>query len=401
MNVLKMAARNVWRNKRRTLVTVGAMALALASMVVYSGLLDGYLTAMERNILDLEMGDVQIHAAGYLEKPSIYTHIAHPDQVQDALDRLGLKSTARVLGGGLAAAGDASAGVILRGVDPERDATVSGIHAHIAAGAWLSPDDPAGVVIGKRLARSLNVAPGDEVVVLTQGMDGSMANELYTIRGVLRAVTDSVDRGGVFLLDTTLRELLVMPAGAHEIIVRRPLTLPLDAAKSAVAAAAPGLEVKSWKEISPTLASMLEQSRGAMFMMFFIVYIAIGVVILNAMLMAVFERIRELGVLKALGAGPGRVLLLILVESGIQTLLAVIAGLIVTVPIGYLLATHGINLGDMSVYGIAWDPVWRARFDAESVIKPIAAMLFIVGLAILYPALKAALIKPLSAIRHR
>jgi hypothetical protein len=122
------------------------------------------------------------------------------------------------------------------------------------------------------------------------------------------------------------------------------------------------LDVKTWRQLLPTISSMLDSARGVMIAMFFIIYVAIGILILNAMLMAVFERIREFGVLKALGVGPFDVLRLILVESAIQTAIAILVGVSLAVPGILYLSRTGIDLGKLggvTIMGIAWDPVWR------------------------------------------
>ena len=188
MNLFKMAWRNLWRNRRRSVVTIGAMSFALLILLLYAGIVEGLLVAMEDDVLDYEVGDLQVFAAGYLDNPSLYSRIDDPEAVLAALDAAGYPASARLLAGGLAAAGDLSAGVSFRGVDVEREARVSRVHERIAEGEWLDPGDARGVVLGRRLARILEARPGDELVVLSQGADGSIANDLFTVRGVLGTV---------------------------------------------------------------------------------------------------------------------------------------------------------------------------------------------------------------------
>ena len=404
-----MARRNVWRSRRRSLVTMASMSLALVVMILYTGLLEGYFRDMERNVLDLEVGDVQIFAESYRDNPSIYTRIADPEAMLAPLDEAGYPASARLLAYGLAAAGEASAGVSFRGVDIERDAQVSALHQQIAEGRWLDPRDGKGVVLGRRLARTLAVAPGAELVVLSQGADGAMAYDLYTVRGILRSVGDMTDRTGVFMTADSFRELLVVPEGAHQIVVRRPPEIDLETAAHRIKDLAgehlaAELEVKTWRQLLPTIASMMDSARGVMIAMSAIVYSAVGILILNAMLMAVFERIREFGVLKALGVGPFDVLRLILLETGIQTGGAILVGLALSVPSILYLSHTGIDLGRLagiSIMGVALDPVWRAAISVRVFVAPILMLTVIVGTAVVYPALKAALIRPVDAIHHR
>ena len=400
MKSLTMAWRNVWRNRRRSAAAVAATSLGLLMMVLYSGLMTGYMAGMEDRLLNVEMGDAQIFHPQYRDSHSIHDRIEDPDRVLAELDGAGLPAAPRLLGSGLAAAGTSSAGVSLQGVDLDRDASVSEISDHVADGQWLDPSQPDQVVIGRKLAQMLGVKLGDEIVVLSQGADGSTANDLYYVRGVLEAISDGVDRGGIFMLQSTYRELMVVPDGAHQIIVRRgDATLEQTGAK--LDEVAPSLDSLTWRELNPTLASMFDSAKSAMVIMFMIIYIAIGIVILNAMLMTVFERIREFGVLKAIGVGPFGVLKLIVLETMIQVGVAIAIGVTLSIPLNWYLVTHGLDLsglGEMSVMGVAADMVWRSEVSADTYVQPIFTLMFIVGLAVTYPALKAAFIKPIEAM---
>ncbi len=404
MNVLKMAWRNVWRNRRRTLVTIAAMTLGLFVMILVAGMLEGFLRDIERDVLDLEVGDVQIVAADYRDSPSIYTRIEDPEALVAQLEEAGLAATARLLAYGLVAGDEAAAGASFLGVNVERDARVSLVHQQLAQGEWLAHDDARGVVLGRRLAGTLGLSPGSQLVVFTHAADGSMENDLYVVRGVLRGISDAIDRSGVFMTEATFRELLVFPAGAHQIIVRRPPELDLPTVASQVHELAAEHDVQTWRQLLPTIASYIDSARGMIWMTFVVIYIAIGFLILNAMLMAVFERVREFGVLKAIGVSPFEVLLLILAESAFQAAIAVVVGLALAVP-GVLYLTYtGINLGSLagiSIMGISLNPIWRAALDVSVFTGPVSALLIIVAVAVLYPAAKAALIRPVEAMRYQ
>ena len=404
MSISKMAWRNLWRNRRRTLVTIAAMTLALLVLILYSGLAEGMLRGMERNVLDLEVGDVQIFAEDYRENPSIHTRIDDPERLIEPLGEAGFPASGRLLAFGMAASGDSSAGVSFRGIEVALDAQVSLVHEQLARGLWLDPDKPREIVLGRRLARTLAAELGTELLVLSQGADGSMAYELYTVRGVLRGIGDSVDRTGVFMTADAFRELFVVPHGVHQIIVRRPKDLDLPSAASRVHSVAPDHDVKTWRQLLPTISSLMDSARANILVAFFIVYLAVGILILNAMLMAVFERIREFGVLKALGVGPVDVVRLVVAETAIQTGIAILLAVALGVPGLIYLTKTGIDLGSLagiSIMGIAMDPIWRAAVSARTFTGPISTLLVVVSAAVLYPAVKAAVIRPVDAIRHR
>lgn len=399
---LQLAWRNVWRNTRRSVVTIAATSLALFVMIVYRGLVVGYMDGLQRNILDLEIGDAQAFAAGYREKPSLYTTIEQPDALVGELEAAGFSVSPRLLATGLGAGENNSTGVQLIGIDVEADARVTRVAEQIKDGAWLELGDE-GVVIGRRVAEQLGLSIGDELVILSQGADGSMANDVYPVRGVLRTIADKIDRAGVFMTHAEFRELMVLPDGVHQLILRVPADAGLEQATAQAVALAPeGVEVSSWKQLSPMLASMLDSGRGAMQVMAIIVYLAVGIVILNAMLMAVFERIRELGVLKAIGFAPAKIVRLIFLETGIQTSVAIVVGLLLALPTNWYMVHHGLDLsalGNVSMMGVAWDPVWRSTVDVDTYVGPVVTLVVIVSLAVTYPALRAAWIRPLDAIR--
>lgn len=408
MKILRMAWRNLWRNGRRTLVTVGAMTLALWAMVLYTSLMQGMLGSMESTLLDVELGDFQIHADGYRERPSIWERIEDPDAVLEALDRTGLRSTARLLGGALVASGDASTGALLKGLRPDRDAQVSDVHQRLDRGEWLDPADASGVVLGYRLARTLGIDVGDELIALSQATDGSMANDLFRVRGVLQSLSEETDRATVFLVEDQFRSFFALEDGAHQVIVRSGEGQTLDAAgemaQEAIATSAPEAEVKSWRDLLPGLANMFDSAQAAVQVVAFVVYVVIAIMILNAMLMAVFERIREFGVLKAIGVSPRRVLALILTEGALQAALAIAIGLVASLPTLWFVTTRGIDVGPLggtAIMGVSMDRIWTGAVSPATIAGPVFILLFIVGLAVLFPAFKAARISPIEAIHHQ
>ena len=404
MSLWKMAFRNVWRNPRRSWITIGAMAVALFVMVQYSGLVAGYMAHFRRQILQLEMGAVQVHAPGYRDNASLYKRVPDSDGLVKKLRESGLKASARLLGAGLAASKDNSSGAMLIGLDPATDRAVSEVYSSVTKGTWLSADKPEHVVLGRYLAKTLEVQPGGEVVLLSQAADGSQANAIYTVAGVLGEVGGGVDQAGIFLLDRTFRELMAVEDGAHRILVAPVDGMTPQQIAEQVAAIAPKQDVKTWQELKPTMAQMVQSAEAAVSIMFLIVYVVIGILLLNTMLMAVFERIRELGVMKALGYGPVAVMKLIVYESGVQTAVAIGIAAVLSVPTGWYLATSGLPIaGDegITLQGMPIARDWIAIHSVKSVAMPLSLLLFIVAAAVAYPAIKAALIQPVDAIRHR
>ena len=406
MRILSIASRNVARNWRRTLVTTLAMGFAGFIMILYAALTEGLLQTSERNAVAMNLGDMQIHAEGYRDDPDLYKRIDNAAGLVSKLQQAGFHATQRVYGFGLAAAGSTSAGVQLRGVSLANEATVTQIHQHVMQGNWLADTDPMGVVIGRKLARTLGVKPGDEVIIIGQATDGSMANDLYTVRGILKSIGEGVDRAGFFMVERTFRELMVLPQGAHEIAVMRPdRSRNLESATAQVAALAPGYETMNWRQLQPVIARILDLADASTIIMVLITYVAVAMVVLNAMLMSVFERIRELGIMKALGVTPWQLTLLVYAETMVQVVMAGIIALASGWSVSHYFQNNGIDLSaissSVSFGGVAMDPIWRAYVTTEAVVLPIVFLFIIAAAAVIYPAIKAAVIRPVKAIYYR
>ncbi len=406
MNVFAMAYRSIVRNRRRTLVTISAMSLAGFICVLYGSLMEGLLATMERNAVSMDIGELQVHAQGYKKDPDLYKRIPNLPKLLDRLDKAGYLVSPRLYGYGLAAGKGTSSGVELRGVDIKREAQVTDISGHLKLGKWLAEDDPQGVVIGRKLAKTLAVKPGDELVVVSQAADGSMANELYKVRGILRAVTEGIDRSGLFMIESQYRELMAVPDGAHSLVIKRKNPLEeLPQASQSIAALAPKMETQTWKELQPALAKMLEANAASSIFLQLVMYAAIVMVVLNATLMSVFERIREFGIMKAVGVKPRQVAQVIFAEVTAQATIASVIALLFGVPVSLYYQEHGINLsawgGEMSFVGVAMDPIWYCKVTPSTMITPVVLLIIMSILAAVYPGFKAAFIRPLDAIRHQ
>ncbi len=364
----------------------------------------------ERAVVAMNLGDIQIHAQGYRDDPDLYTRISHADQLIDGLHEQGFKAAPRLYGYGLLAANLASSGVKLRGIDLTREKEVTELYQHVSRGDWLDEDDANGVVLGKKLAATLGVELGDELVFVGQSADGYMANELFKVRGILKSVSDGIDRMGMFMPITTLKELMAIPDGVHEIVVMRndrmtDLTEQTAKVITLTESVEKGLEVKNWKELMPVVARMIETADVQIIIMLVIFYIAVATVVLNAMLMNVFERIHEFGIMKALGVSPLQLVALVLSETLIMALLAALIGMIGGWWVSDYYQLHGIDMsalaGSITYGGIAFDPVWYAAITTEAIAYPVLFLILIAIIAVIYPAMKAALLKPVKAIYFR
>jgi ABC-type lipoprotein release transport system permease subunit len=406
MNILTIATRNTYRHWQRSLVTILAMAFACAVSIIYGSLIAGMIFGSEYNAVSMNNGDIQIHTHDYRDDPDLYKRIENSGELVKKIHQAGWFATERTYAFGLMASDDSSSGVQLRGIDLDFENTVTQIHKHLMQGEWLNKNNPMGVVIGKKLARQLEVKPGDELIFIGQTADGYMANERYEVSGVLKTISAGVDSSGVFISNRALQSLLSLPAQAHEIAIMRPDTeIPLQQGTEFIQSLAPELEVLNWQELMPVIAQFLKTVEVQTMILIIFSYIAVATIVLNAMLMSVFERIHEFGVMKAIGVSPWQLIKLVYAESFLQTFIACSIGLFFGYLFSYHLQFDGIDMSkladEISFAGIAMDPIWYARITQSALFEPIILLFGVTTLAVLYPAIKVALMRPVDAIHYQ
>lgn len=404
MRTLRLAWRNLWRNRRRTAITMGAVCLSTMVLLLADALMRGVMEGAIRNATDLGIGELQVHAPDYLARRSFYDAI--PDAVATAarIRERGYDVAPRSYGYGLVAGGSKSAGALFQGVDPALEREAFRLDEHTIPGDFLGDAAEAKTVIGRKLARSLDVGIGDEIVVVVQAADGSLGNELFTVAGILESVGESMDRSAVLLHAEDFERLFVAGGRIHELAVHGHAAVPLEVLRGEVADAAPGLDVRTWRELLPMLSDMTQSIDAMMWIFFSVFFLAAGLGVLNTMLMATHERIREFGLLKALGTTPASIATEVAVEALFLAVLGSGLGVVLGSALAVWLSVHGIDTasfaGRTTIAGVAFDPIWRASLDWRALPGPVASLWLVCVLAALYPALLAARLDPVRAMRH-
>ena len=400
-----MAWRNLWRNPRRTLITVFSMSFGLTMMIVSYSLMEGMFDQMVRYATLLGSGHIQVHHPLYLEDRSLYETIEDPGMVLDAIARAGVgPASPRSFATALISSGPQSAGGMLRGIDPSSEVNVTEMHRHLERGSFLSPMGTGEVVLGRNLAKTLSVGPGDEIIVLTQAADGSLGNDIYPVSGVLMSVGEAVDRGGVIMNIMDLDRLLVLNGRVHEVAVRLDSPGRLEEGTGAVSQAlnSSSLEVKNWRKLFPELDEYLRLSDTSTWIVLVIIFAVASLGIMNTQLMALFERTREIGVMRALGLGPLSVAVLVFLETLFLTLFAAGAGGIAGALWSARLQSHGWDLrsvgGSFAFVGVTFDPYLKATLTVQAVTESIAIMIVVAMVATIYPLFRSTRITPVDAI---
>ena len=404
MKSLQYGWRNLWRNTRRTCITLAAVCLSTAILMASYGLMDGLMQHAVSNATNLVVGEVQVHAQGYRADHSIYKALNEPDLILQAAKQKNVAAAPRRYGYGLVAVGTKSAGARFWGVEPASERTTFDLAQHLQEGRFLSETTQRGVVLGQKLARSLQAQIGSEIVVVVQAADGSLGNDLYTVTGILKAAGDSIDRNAALIHAADFVELFVSGERIHEVALNSRGMVSPEGLTALLSIAAPEEEIKSWRHLMPEVSDMVNLFDAFIWIFGLIFLLAAGMGVMNTMLMATYERIREFGILKALGATPWGIIRDVAAEALMLAALGTVLGTILGLAGSYYLQEVGLDLsifaGTYSVGGVAFDPIWRATISPKMVFIPVVLMLIIGLLASLYPAALAARLDPVKAI-HR
>jgi len=413
--LLQLAWRNLWRNRRRTFITMAAIAFGYAMLLFVACLMAGLRWQMIQNGTCLVMSQIQIHAPGYYPNLSLQKTLGgrKGTDVSALLaaisaDRRVTAVAPRVYGYALLSAAHRSAGVQLMGVLPDQEPKITTLNTQIAKGTYLTARLPKGVVIGDKLASTIGIELGSEIVLLTQAADGSMGNDVYTVVGILHTGLDAIDRGLVLMTLSSLQDLLhLAPARIHEVGIKLShITTATTVAAALEVRLSKSLPVRvmAWPELAPELANYVQFNHGVTVVLFFIFFLVAVIGVMNTMLMAVYERTREFGMLMAVGMRPAQVIRLILTEAAGLGVASLVVGAALGVPLLWYLQVHGLDLGGatgevVSVAGVVVGHLWYGRQDFPAYSEAALGLAATALVSALYPAWRAAQLRPTEAMR--
>jgi putative ABC transport system permease protein len=408
--LIKLAWRNVWRNKRRSLLTILAIFFAAFLTIVVVGMQDGTWEYSVRTSVGMLSGFLQIQREGYQDNPSLQLMFPFDEKLENILnnDPAVTGYAPRVYADGLITFGDNSYGAAIFGIHPGMEKSISRFHERIVEGKFITPDTPGDIVIGERLMQNLRIAVGDTVVIIAQGSDGSMGNMKYRIGGALRFGAEEVDMITVLMHIEDVQELVVMYDNVNVVAIEiddlRAVQRVRDRLQRAIEEEeAALLTVLTWEEVMPDLKEAMEFDKigGWLFYVLLVIIVAFG--ILNTLMMSITERFREFGVILAIGMKQRTLIALVVFE----TILLVFVGLIVANIAGY-----GVNFyfyhnpivlgGEMAdvyaYYGIepliAWVKYFSININTSLMILGVS---FFVGI---FPVIKVMRLEPLKGIRY-
>lgn len=393
----RMAWRNVWRHPRRSWLTISAVAFAALVLIFMLSWQFGSYDTMINSAVSIRTGHLQVQAEGYREKHRIGQAVDDPEALVRTLEEMPevRAVTSRAGAFSLVSSEERSYAGMVIGIRPEGESRVSTLPDLVREGAFLDRGDANQALLGSLLARNLQVGPGDEVVLLGQGRDGSIAATAVEVKGIFTSGQDEFDRATLLIPLSTFQSVYAMRGAVHEVVI---LADSLDAVPRVKLrtqemlreTARTGLTVLDWKELMPGLVQSIQMDLVSGFIFYVILIIVVAFSILNTFLMAVFERKKEFGVLMAIGSRPGRLSRMILAECGLMTGLGILLGIVLGAAVTLYFQAHGISFSDaaeiLRQFGLP-DRMYP-ELSLLSVVVGAGVVLLITSFSVIYPALR-------------
>jgi ABC-type lipoprotein release transport system permease subunit len=400
IQLFKMSFRDLGRNKRRSFFSALALGMGLSLLLLMASVIRGEMRGSMESTIKLQSGHIQLLASSYdQDKTSLAWEdlIENPDQTATTISALSQvkAATPRLFATGIVTAGDDSAGVRVIGVDPLSEANAP-YRDGLILGEFIAPDDRQGIVVGQPLAEKLNLNVGEQISLLVNTSNGDVDVQPFILRGIYSTRTPGYDEFNVFLPIAKAQAFTRAENHASSIFI---LLNDRDQTQAFVSSLqATNYQTKTWMDANELLIQT-EQFAGAYMMVLYLIVLAItATVIVNTLVMAVFERTREIGILSAIGMKGTRIMLMFFAESSLLTVGGILIGLVLGGLMVYYGTVQGFFIGDMGVTGIILGDTIYAYLTVSDLIT-LTIMAFIVSLlAALYPALLAARLEPVKAL---
>src|SRR5688572_22096573 len=404
---LRLAWRNIWRHRRRTIIIVLAMGLSLAMMMFYDGLMDGFNQAIAGNAVRVLGGNIQVHAAGYREKVDSNPLLPLPDDaaiVKAALSQPNvIAASRRIQTGGLVSNREGAFPLSIIGIDPEAERDVSLIAEHIVDGRYVESTDGDSLLIGKGLADALALKVGDRVTLVGSDIHKQNRQRTMTVIGIYDIGIPSMEKATVYISLAEAQSLFNLNGKATEVQITLKQVGTESAVVNALTPLLPGYEVESWANNYPELSNAVGRKNIVMDIFSIIIVMIAGIGILNLLMMAIYERTREIGLLGAMGLKPRQIATTFILEGALIGFVGVIAGIVMGLITNLSLMQVGMDYsqfdGVTDYMALISGKVYPTLGVSRLLMR--ATIIFVIAaLAALIPAMLASKREPSEALLH-
>jgi ABC-type lipoprotein release transport system permease subunit len=401
MQLFKMAFRDLGRNRRRSFFSALAISVGLAILILMASVVKGEMgSALEGAIL-LETGHIQVRTASYDQNKSSLKWedlVLNPDQIASEIAALAQvkAATPRLYASGFISAGNQSAGARIYGIDPASAAS-DPYRLGIISGSYLTADDSGGLLIGKPIADKLHLKAGDKISLSVNTANGDVDEQTFSVRGIYSTNTYGFDSATIFLPLAKAQAITQTQNHASTVFVLLKDTAYTDSVASALKGS--GLKVLTWKDLNPLILDFETMANSYIYILYLIILLIAASVIINTLIMSVYERTREIGILAAIGMRGGRIMWLFLAESAFLAVGGVLMGVFLGVLGTLLFNIKGFYIGNMGMTGFMVANTIFAKLTLSDTINLSIVTFIVTILAGLYPAVMASRLQPVEALR--
>ncbi|MEM1218835.1 MAG: FtsX-like permease family protein [Bacteroidota bacterium] len=401
--IFKIAWRNIWRSRTRSLVVIGAIIIGVWGVIFLVSFSTGMIKSYIDNAIRNEISHIQIHQPEFLEDREVkYPLEQGPAIANTVSDMPGVEAVAmRTLSNAMISTSNGARGIVARGIDPTAEAKLTLLNEKVIEGEYLSEKGRNPILISKTLADKMGVKLRSKVVLTLQDLEGNVINGAFRIVGLYETSNSGADETNVYLRANNLSDLVNQKELVHEVAIYLNDLNLVDTTVTQLKQAFPGTTVQGYAEISPEINLFNSQIKVSSTIFTVIVMLALIFGIINTMLMAVLERLRELGMLMSIGMNKVRVFMMIVLETLLLGLIAAPLGLLFGYTTVQSLGESGIDLSNwsegMRQFGIS--EVIYPYLENQLYTQLALSVLFTAILASIYPALKAIRLNPVEAIR--
>ena len=406
MLLIKLAWRNILRNKKRMIPAGLAIAIGLAALMALDGLVAGMKNNMIINATNTFIGHGQIHAKGFRQTMETENIIKNIKSITAGLNKeKEVKAyTLRTENFAMLSSASGVESIILFGIDPEKETAVSQIKDVIIKGDFLENDDLSRILIGKKLAEILDLTIGDRIVLtVAQAETGELSQELFRVGGIFKFSIRQLDSGAAFINIDKSRKMLGIGGGAHGIVLKFNKLSDIENPLLNFWArySTKGNEALTWKEILPGIEGAVKMSSFSTLIMGVLLLAVVAVVVMNTLFMSLYERMREFGILRAIGTRPSRMTAMILAEACVLCLISIIIGLISGCMINGIASVIGIDYTGLEMGNITFrEPIRPVITLKQLTLFPVFVFIFTL-IAAVFPALNAAKLAPAEAMKQK
>lgn len=384
---------------------LGAIIAGMWAGILVSGLTNGMMEQRFNNLIEESMTHVQVHHPTFVVEREPDMYIPEPDELIEFLSNLnGVESfTARTLSGGMIQSPQTTAGVQIVGIRVDRERATTTFHENITEGEYLDSDTQNALIMGEALAEKLDMEIGNRVVLTFPTTEDELTSAAFNIIGLFRTASSQFDEQQVYVRSSDLSGLLAGEAIYHEFAMMLNDSDSSNVIASKINDEFPGIKAETWYELSPELRYIADFGNSMTFYVMLVIMLALAFGILNTMLMAIFERMRELGMLMAVGMSKRRVFLMIMFESIMLTCTGAIAGMLLAYLTIQWLGNSGIDmaaLGGESLSEFGYDTVVYPVITSADFMSITILVVATVLISAVYPSYKALKIKPADVVRE-